>query len=44
MSIVFSGLCFIEFDLQHFSSVHPIYSKMYSLLTNLTYKKKSVSK
>jgi len=42
MNIVYSRLCFIEFDLQHFSSIHPIYRKIYSLSTNLTHKQKCV--
>jgi hypothetical protein len=42
MNIVFSRLCFIEFDPQHFSSIHPLYRKIYTLLINLTYTKKKV--
>jgi len=38
---VFSRLCFIEFDLQHFSSVHLLYKKnLHSFNKSHTHKKK----
>jgi hypothetical protein len=37
---MFSSLCFIKFYLQHFSSIHPLYRKICTPLTNLIHTQK----